>query len=84
MKIRERMISSVLATDMSSHFNDLSRIKGRLAVSDFDLKKDADKNIYMDLIVHAADISNPIKSFAVYSQWIDRVLTEFWNQVAIY
>jgi hypothetical protein len=79
-KIRERIIAMVLATDMASHFSDLAKFKGRLAVSDFDVK-DKDKNMCMEEIVHASDISNPVKPFNVYSLWIDRVLTEFWNQV---
>ena len=80
-KIRERMVSMVLATDMAQHFSDLGKMKGRLAVADFDIK-DKDKNMCMEEIIHACDISNPVKPFNVYSQWIDRVLTEFWNQVS--
>lgn len=71
----------VLATDMASHFSDLAKLKGRLAVADFDIKE-KDKNICMEEIIHACDISNPFKPYSpVYSQWIERVLTEFWNQV---
>ena len=79
-KIRERIIAMVLSTDMASHFGDLARLKGRLSISDFDIR-DKDKNICMEEIIHASDISNPMKPFGVYTQWIDRVLTEFWNQV---
>ena len=79
-KIRERTIAMVLATDMANHFSDLAKLKGRMAVSDFDVK-DKDKNMCMEAIVHASDISNPVKPFDVYSQWIDKVLTEFWSQV---
>jgi len=32
-KIRERVIHMVLSTDMSNHFNDLSKVTGRLATS---------------------------------------------------
>ncbi len=81
-KIRERILTMVLATDMAVHFGDLARLKGRLAVADFDMK-DKDKNICMEEIIHACDISNPMKPFVVYEQWIERVLTEFWNQVYI-
>jgi len=38
-KMRERVICMVLATDMSSHFNDLSKVKGRLATSSGDFSK---------------------------------------------
>lgn len=34
----------------------------------------------MDLIVHASDISNPIKGFEIYKLWTEKIITEFWNQ----
>jgi len=34
-KIRERMISMVLATDMTFHFSDMAKMKARLASSGF-------------------------------------------------
>lgn len=43
-----------------------------------------DKELVMEQIIHASDISNPIKTLAVYAQWVDRVLEEFWNQVLLY
>jgi hypothetical protein len=48
--------------------------------SDFDFKE-KDKNSCLDVIIHACDISNPIKPFHIYEQWTTRVLEEFWNQV---
>ena len=74
------MISMVLATDMSSHFGDLAKAKARVSSSELDLK-DKDKFSSMDSLMHAADISNPLKPFPVYFQWTERILTEYWNQV---
>ena len=34
-KLRERMISMVLATDMTFHFSDMAKLKARLASSGF-------------------------------------------------
>lgn len=34
----------------------------------------------MDLIIHASDISNPIKDFEIYSEWTVRILNEYWSQ----
>ena len=39
-----------------------------------------DKNICMEIILHACDISNPFKPFEIYYEWTDRVLKEFWLQ----
>lgn len=90
--IRERIISMVLGTDMASHFNDVNKLKGRLAAGnnqfnfclrnmiDFDIKN-KDKNFCMDLLVHAADISNPTKTWKVSCEWTTRVMQEFFDQV---
>jgi hypothetical protein len=32
-KFRERLISMILSTDMSTHYSDLAKLKGRLATS---------------------------------------------------
>ena len=34
----------------------------------------------MDTLIHAADISNPVKPFNIYAEWTDRILKEYWNQ----
>ncbi|RHZ24892.1 hypothetical protein DYB31_012449, partial [Aphanomyces astaci] len=30
--------------------------------------------------LHAADVSNPVKPWAVYQTWTDRIMTEFYAQ----
>jgi hypothetical protein len=35
----------------------------------------------MEILIHASDISNPIKPYDIYNQWADRVLQEYWTQV---
>lgn len=67
----------ILATDNSMHFADLAKLKGRLASAEFD-PSDKDKNLCMDSLLHAADISNPFKPFHIYDVWCKRVLEEFW------
>lgn len=42
--------------------------------------KEKDKICCIDILIHAADISNPIKNFNVYAEWTDRILKEYWNQ----
>ena len=84
------MINMILATDMSVHFADLAKLKGRLSSEgknsykslEFDAK-DKDKALCLDSILHAADISNPFKPFQLYEPWALCVLNEFWNQVKI-
>lgn len=74
------MISMVLATDMSAHFGELAKTKAKVTSSELDLRNQ-DKDSCMDTLIHASDISNPIKPFNIYFQWTERILTEYWNQV---
>jgi len=76
--VRERIIAMVLATDMSTHFTDISKLKGRLA-ADFNMK-DKDKNFTMEMLVHAADISNPSKHWEACHEWTARITQEFFEQ----
>ncbi len=39
-----------------------------------------DKNILMQMLMKCADVSNPTKEWPIYSEWIDRITTEFYNQ----
>ena len=43
--------------------------------------KEKDKHLTMEMLLHAADISNPTRQWDVYTKWTERVLGEFWNQV---
>ena len=44
-------------------------------ISKFDKQQD-----FINFLVHTADISNPAKTFDVYSKWTDLVLSEFFAQ----
>jgi hypothetical protein len=35
---------------------------------------------FLNIFIHAADISNPTKPFGIYFQWAERVMSEFWLQ----
>ena len=77
-KIRKQMISCVLGTDVSKHNYYLNFMKKNLEEN-----KESDENEkqdYMCLVVHSADISNPTKTFYVYFKWAKLVMEEFYNQ----
>ncbi|CAK76020.1 unnamed protein product (macronuclear) [Paramecium tetraurelia] len=78
-RIRESIISMVLSTDMAHHASELAITNSRVAAPDFE-PYGKDKQRLMDLVVHSSDVSNPTKSFEIYKQWTERVLTEFWLQ----
>ena len=40
-----------------------------------------DRIAFMELLVKAADVSNPAKATPLYLAWTDRILEEFYAQV---
>ena len=77
-KIRKQMILCVLATDMSKHSLSIDFLKKCLTENYKPEEKD--KQDYMDLVIHTADISNPTKKFDIYFKWAKLVVEEFYAQ----
>lgn len=76
-KYRSEMIKLVLATDFSRHFKDLSKFKLKFSGNH---DKGSDKSSMMQMIIHAADVSNSMRKWKVYHQWAKNVLQEFFAQ----
>merc|ERR1719334_1070068 len=76
----------VLATDMSKHMAKLAdlktmveskRVQGKAIFQSENL---ASKMKILESIVHCCDLSNPTKPRDQYTQWVDRLMQEFWKQ----
>ena len=74
------MIQTVLATDMSKHFQDLGLLKSRMSSDEFDPETDKDKDMLLNLMFHLADISNPTKEWRLCRKWTDLLYAEFFAQ----
>lgn len=70
----------VLATDMSSHFQQIKAMKNILNHSD---NFNADKSKILSLVIHISDISHPAKDWELHSQWTNLLMEEFFRQVSI-
>eukprot|EP00240_Pyramimonas_obovata_P000044 CAMPEP_0118927152 /NCGR_PEP_ID=MMETSP1169-20130426/4683_1 /TAXON_ID=36882 /ORGANISM="Pyramimonas obovata, Strain CCMP722" /LENGTH=1094 /DNA_ID=CAMNT_0006868857 /DNA_START=516 /DNA_END=3797 /DNA_ORIENTATION=- len=86
---RKIIISTVLHTDMIHHFEMVTELEAflaghreALAGGKLDMRslKPAERQFVLNVILHAADISNPVKPFIVYNKWADCVLREFFKQ----
>lgn len=93
---RKRLIESILATDMSSHTKVYAIVKSRIDAVYLDTKSNNKINAIIkgednmskfdkqqdliNFIVHAADISNPAKSFSIYEKWTECINKEFFHQ----
>ncbi len=79
---------------MANHAKHLSNLKTKLETYEIKMGNNLDKLIVLDnnaktyenqqlilgMCVHTADISNPAKPADVYSQWVDMLFVEFFNQ----
>ncbi|CAH3119216.1 unnamed protein product [Porites lobata] len=74
--IRTLVVDMVLATDMSSHFEQLRAMKAALTV----LGCQVEKSQALEFILHVADISNPAKDWDLHRQWTTRIMEEFFCQ----
>lgn len=92
---RKIILTCILGTDMSHHFEQISKVNLFLEVHGSEMKSyssgrteevpevlhDAEQRLFMmELMLHCADISNPYKPFEICSQWSDLVVAEFCAQ----
>ena len=88
---RKAVIGMIMATDMSVHFDYLDKFIKRFPPANAVAEDDCeplpstdytveDQNFAMAMLLHCADISNPAKPTAAYTDWTDRVLAEFYGQ----
>lgn len=69
----------VLATDMSSHFQQIKAMKNILNHAD---SFSADKSKILSLVIHISDISHPAKDWQLHSTWTSLLMEEFFRQVS--
>ncbi|CAL1294416.1 unnamed protein product [Larinioides sclopetarius] len=76
-EFRSLVIEMVLATDMSSHFQQIKTMKTLLCHSDF---SSMDKAKVLSLMLHCCDISHPAKDWNLHFRWTQRLMEEFFRQ----
>ena len=66
---RSKLINCILATDMANHFDVINKFKIKVEATHFKKHKDDDRQILMNMLLHAADLSNPVRPFDIAKQW---------------
>ncbi|KYO17747.1 hypothetical protein Y1Q_0011439 [Alligator mississippiensis] len=74
-ELRSLVIEMVLSTDMSGHFQQIKTMRHTLQQTE-----GIDKAKAMSLILHAADISHPAKSWELHYRWTMALMEEFFRQ----
>ncbi|VUZ50716.1 unnamed protein product, partial [Hymenolepis diminuta] len=73
--IRRLVIEMVLNTDMSLHFSQIKTVNKLIK-----LPEPIERPKTYSLILHAADISHPTKSWKLHEKWTHMLVEEFFNQ----
>jgi len=79
-EFRRVMVSSILATDMSMHFQLVEEVNTRMSTG-WVVQSPADQLFFCKILLHAADLSNPVRSFDIAKTWAERIADEFNSQV---
>merc|ERR1719242_1124834 len=86
-RFRKVMIDSVLATDMSqhsAHSETLEKLVEEYGDTDCVDAEDRATNKFADeflpIVLHTADLGNLCKEIKYYSEWVDRLMNEFFKQ----
>merc|ERR1711939_554589 len=79
--IRSQIIEYILATDMSEHFEIISKFRVKRDSPDFDAtQNESDRRFVARMCIKAGDIGHSGLPWALHEQWSKRVTLEFWSQ----
>jgi len=72
----------VLATDMSKHFEHLSKFSQLLGAlpNEFEENRDASSMTICRMMIKCADIANPTREWKLCYQWALRIVQEYFDQ----
>lgn len=89
IKVRKLIIEAIMHTDMTKHFPMMSKLEIMIqlqADTDQQIQKSCfgqsqeDRLLLLSMILHAADISNPVRPITIASKWANMVTQEFFAQ----
>lgn len=80
---RKLMIACILATDMAMHFQLVGDVKNKLDSGDgWQVSTDIEQHFLAKILLHAADLSNPVRPFHMAAAWAAKIAEEFNEQVS--
>lgn len=74
-ELRTLVIEMVMSTDMSCHFQQIKTMRNSLSQT-----PSLEKVKVLSLVLHAADISHPAKSWPLHYRWTHSLMEEFFRQ----
>jgi hypothetical protein len=77
---RKLSITLILDTDLQKHFVLLNKFKNMVALKQYNMKEDADKQFIMSIALKCADIAHGSKELGLHKKWSRRIIEEFYIQ----
>ena len=81
-ELRKIIVSCVMATDMSVHFELVEETKKIFSGGDLSFSDSQDQIFLCKLLLHSADLSNPVRPFHISQAWARRISAEFNLQIS--
>ncbi|KAJ3203842.1 High affinity cAMP-specific 3',5'-cyclic phosphodiesterase 7A, partial [Clydaea vesicula] len=78
--IRDMIISMVLATDMTYHFDWVGKFKTKMSGNGLNLEQKVDRKLLLNMAIKCADVNNPSKPLEQSQNWTELVMEEFYRQ----
>jgi len=80
-KARQLMISLILSTDTTKHFDELATFRLHINAESFDPFADSvDQQLTLGMLFRAADIGHSAKEWTQHVEWSERIVQEFHAQ----
>jgi hypothetical protein len=80
--VRKMIIGMIMATDLSHHFDDMSKFASRMQNPEpWSIESAADRQMAIEMVLHASDLSGPTRPWPISSTWAGKVQEEFVKQV---
>ncbi|KAI6192775.1 hypothetical protein M3Y94_01319500 [Aphelenchoides besseyi] len=80
--MRQAIIDMVLATDMSKHFEYLTKFQQLMLMSDTDENREANSLTVCRMMIKCADINNPTREWKLCHEWAMRIVEEYFEQTS--
>merc|ERR1712196_274999 len=79
--LRAQIIEYILATDMSEHFEIISKFRLKRDSKEFDVaSNESDRRFVARMCIKAGDIGHSALPWELHENWSERVTREFWQQ----
>ncbi|KAK6097090.1 hypothetical protein MT418_002724 [Batrachochytrium dendrobatidis] len=78
--LRASIISMILATDMTAHFEYIAKFKNKVNGAGLELTDPKDRQLCMDIAIKCSDINNAAKSLPLCTKWAENIMEEFFKQ----